>query len=327
MAILPARTLYFRIRLRIDPPLPTSGGQRPFRFSVPQSKAETDPAGDSFPARVDIEISSAGDATLTTARLRVSDELFTLIYASAVLVKLPSHIVEEYQAHALLLCDATERVVALLSQELRAFGSHLSARNQSSDSWSEDGTTWRALDAYVGELGLRFRAGNPGLDEVFERGTQRLLDEGYSALAASYFLHLAHKESEPRVRWLYAATAAELAVREVIELLDPAFGRARMKELVSKQTPGAPRRGTIEVLYSDGLQAVSGTPSPFVEQLRHGAKIRNDIVHNPTAVHMSGRQAREYVAQVDKAIRDLLRRLRPDIRPYIDAAETYMRRG
>lgn len=133
---------------------------------------------------------------------------------------------------------------------------------------------------------------------------QAQIDANVRAFSAFGDLSHAHSHGvDPRRRWIYATTAAELAIKEFLALSRPELG-----SLLSK-LPSPP----LAKLYGEILEEYStGGRSPALAWMGPGASLRNALIHSPDKIQISQADSWAYTRAVTVAIYDLLARLYPN---------------
>lgn len=171
--------------------------------------------------------------------------------------------------------------------------------------WSEDGEEWKPLpgamlftDEYVGRS-------TPPFDVDASRALQQFLDNDEQLFPfALRHLHQARNTDSLPHKWVQAASAAELAIKEFLIRQAPAF-RTLLVEL-----PSPPMR----TMYGTVLESVIGEQSPKRNQIHEGSETRNHIIHKPqqTKHEITRARAEEYIENVELAIYHLLRHALPE---------------
>lgn len=300
--------VYIQIVSSLHNVIPIRPSQDPFVFSVPASHAIVVGAPALQPGTgIEVQIAAEGDRATATGRFDISLELRAALAAYEGVYRLVDTLQREYKSAVEVLAEAVHRLVDLLAQEIRGYSVSAYDPHIARDLWSEDGVSWQSVAERTTQVTLT-AALKVSLDRELAAGVQRLASSGARALVATHFLHRAHNEEDPRMRWISAALAAELAVKEVLVR----HNRERGLALI-----GGHRRGIISALSGEGLRELAGAPSPFLKELVAGANKRNDLVHEPEIVQVTSDEAFEYLLMVDQAIRHLLGTLRPAVRTII----------
>lgn len=134
--------------------------------------------------------------------------------------------------------------------------------------------------------------------------TQKALADAPIFYTAMVHLHYAINHRDPRSKWIDAAIAVELAIKEFLCRKEPKL------EMLLLHVPSPP----IRKLFGTLLEEYAGERSPFVSELDKGATRRNLLVHRPEGEDISAEDADKYVKTADLAILHLLKLLFPDDR-------------
>lgn len=130
---------------------------------------------------------------------------------------------------------------------------------------------------------------------------KKIFDDGIEPFLALKFLHRAKNEISLRDKWLFAAIAAELAVKEFLFKKDP----KKNKKLVDQPM-------ALEDLFGTFLTPFLRKPLPTKKVLLDNAKIRNEIIHRPFDRHgLTYTECIKYLDAVEKTIFFLLNELNP----------------
>lgn len=166
--------------------------------------------------------------------------------------------------------------------------------------WTIDGNEWYKIPntAYA----WSDTGGGTQLNSTSAGKIQEYLYNGFTPFLALKFLHRADIEENSQVKWIEAAAAAEIAIKEFLLKKDP----ERYRHLKSKQSP------PISDLYGSILKKYTGENSPKLDELIEGARKRNMIIHSPDEISITRKEANNYVHDVDEAIHYLLSHLYPD---------------
>lgn len=171
--------------------------------------------------------------------------------------------------------------------------------------WSLDGRKWNTLPTYI-FLGGAYMSVLRKLDTEWATRIQKSIDAGEHPLIAVEFLHEAWRQNEDRSRWILATTAAELAIKEALSMLNPGLTTLLL------EVPSPP----IYKLYGRILDDAVGVDSTSVidkklrKGLQNGVEIRNRIVHRPQTINLVLDDVIEYLQTVGGAIKCLLELIR-----------------
>ena len=126
------------------------------------------------------------------------------------------------------------------------------------------------------------------LAELFSR-------EEHGFIGWQLLIH-AREHRDPRVGWILAVTAAELAIKEALVRIEPSIERLLL------ETPSPP----IAKLYGRLLEHYAGRRSGFVNALRVGAERRNQLIHSPSAPPPSREEWESFLRDCGRAIFELV---------------------
>lgn len=121
---------------------------------------------------------------------------------------------------------------------------------------------------------------------------QQVITDGVTPLVGMRYLHRAKAEADPKYRWVDATIAAELSIKEILQI-------ARPDTAVLFNNLPSP---SLSKLYGEILDAYLGERSPYLKALNYGAEKRNALVHRPTVIDIDATMAEEYVGNVEAAI-------------------------
>jgi len=172
--------------------------------------------------------------------------------------------------------------------------------------WSRDGATWNAVPT----RGLG-RGGVPAylpLDGQTSGLVQDAVARQCSHITALRYLHRARRELEGNHKWIDATIAAELAIKEVLMMVEPKLATLLL------ELPSPPLRK----LYGPSLKHYTQQNCPNRAKLVEGAEKRNELVHRPGQPTVGYREAADYVDNVEQAIYFLLTLVSPK-EPWITA--------
>jgi hypothetical protein len=314
--------IHLRIKGRIESALshifPTSPNpQQCFSFNVPWR-------GSSKPVKVEIfcpasrlqseketpgPIRSISEYDLQFAsvrascKARVSDDFVDALKSGANTEhKLPSIAVQE-ELKRLYYGMSNAASKALLSIK---YGLHFSGISESPFGgpktlyWSEDGSEWKYITLDI-HLWYVADSDEVMLDNVTETQIQRYIDTGFLPFFALAPLHRAKNEPDPRYKIIYAAYAAELAIKEFLIGFIKRDGKSLLEPLLL-ELPSPP----LETLYGKILKRYTKHWSPKTQQMRELSRERNSLMHKPQQKQIELAEAEKYVRDAEGAIFDLL---------------------
>ena len=240
-----------------------------------------------------VEIGGDGTTISVLGGASVSDDLFIFLDQATEETIVP----REHQTELFYVVrgvfEATRTVLGLVEQELGI----LQARTiySGSTEWSQDNKAWREFPFGGIRAAIRTRPRRL-LDERRRMRIQTLLDAGEKPLLAYQQLQEADRTRAPRSQWVIGTIAAELAVKEILARLEPKL------EVVFENLPSPP----LHVLYGRVLKELAGELSPYKKVIENGAKVRNQIVHNPKSTEPDAQAVIDYLDDVENAIHHLL---------------------
>jgi hypothetical protein len=217
---------------------------------------------------------------------------------------LPPNLQLELSAITSHISDATTRVLSLLKYILNHFRIEENLFSIKDEYWSTNEIGWKRLP------GLPSASVDVVTVYPFNSDThttaliQDYARKGIEPFVALRHLQRARAEGIPRHKWIDAAIAAELAIKEYLLVKDP----SKWKTIFETS-----RSPTIEELYGKILKENSAKKeeSPVLAELKNGAKIRNDLLHYRCEVNIDPQDAINYVRDVERAIFHLLTLLYP----------------
>ncbi|MFK8162334.1 MAG: hypothetical protein AB8H12_07700, partial [Lewinella sp.] len=245
---------------------------------------------------VKVTVSCSGEKIESIAEFQISEALLSNLDGQVLVHDMTASIVAELTALIGVLSFELNRVLFLLKQEMcdERSGGHLVAISPGLE-WSKDCRDWYPIRG--GELtgGISIRP-NYKLDNKWKSDIQDIIDSGEYPLLAMQHLYEARRGSNNRSRWIEAAIAAEIAVKEILVLIEPKY-----KNLLV-ELPSPP----IRKLYGVILEELTGERSPYVSALEKGAAKRNEIVHKPESGQIETQELIDYLATVEQAIQHLV---------------------
>jgi|GEM_PF-2205716 hypothetical protein len=267
-----------------------------------------------FPGKTPYE-----DRIEATCQAEVSDEVFDAINMGLTKHKLPNNLREDMQILFDQINDWTNEVLRYLKYSL-----HFTELSESpfaprvdGEFWSIDGSNWNSYSPHLrfqGTIGIREASSEMAvpLDAQTAPLVQDYIDNGYSPFSSLTFLHRAINEGHnPRYKWIYAAAAAELAIKEFLIEYTYKDGCSPIEPLLLELPSPSLRK-----LYGQILDYYLGERSPCVSKIHDGSERRNELLHRPigkekrqTAV--TSQEATQYVREIELAIFHLLHNLYP----------------
>jgi hypothetical protein len=191
------------------------------------------------------------------------------------------------------ISDATRKVLSALKYYLNCYTIDESLFSVKGQYWLTNESKWKRLpslfNASIDSIPVY------PLDSNTVKLAQSYIKEGIEPFLALRHLQKARAEQIPRYKWIDAAIAAELAIKQYLIIKDPSKWMNRLQ-----------RPHHIEELYGKYLKQYSGEESPVLAELKKGATIRNDILHYRREVNISPQDAIDYVQLVEIAIYHLL---------------------
>jgi hypothetical protein len=157
------------------------------------------------------------------------------------------------------------------------------------------------------------KAALPLFSEDELHSLRQLVRRGGKGFHSLKFLLRACSSLDPEMRWILAATAAELAVKEVLIRLVP-----KLDKLVEEGYGPS-----VDVYYGRLLEHYAAAESPKRIALKNGAARRNKLVHRTSrADELESEEVTKYVDDVRDAIVHLLT-LSDELRPLSEAVARY----
>lgn len=195
--------------------------------------------------------------------------------------------------------QSVRELLALVKYHLRHFDLREGSYSVKSERWRDASGGLVDIPTTISTSFENFS--NQPLDNRTHKAIQDALDDSVLPLVAMRHLHRAKHEPQPHHKWIDAAIAAELAVKEVL-----CRARPDMEPLLVEM-PSPP----LSKMYGSLLKHYLGEESPFRKILIRGQEKRNALVHRPGALQVDQQEANNYVASVEGAIFHLLSLLYP----------------
>ena len=203
------------------------------------------------------------------------------------------------------ISDATTSVLSLLKYYLNHLRIEENLFSIKDEYWSTNELGWKRLP------GLRGASVDVVTVYPFNSDTnttalvQDYASKGIEPFVALRHLQRARTERIPRYKWIDAAIAAELAIKQYLLIKD----HSKWKTIFETS-----RSPTIEELYGKILKknSAKNEESPVLAELKNGAKLRNDLLHYRGEVNIDPQDAINYVRDVERAIFHLLTLLYPN---------------
>jgi len=177
--------------------------------------------------------------------------------------------------------------------------------------WSIDGAEWKYITLTVYLRGMIDRE-EVTLDNETETQIQSYLDSGFSPFFALAPLHRAKNEPDPRYKIIYAAYAAELAIKEFLIEFTKKDGKSPLEPLLL-ELPSPP----LGLLYGEILKSYTKHWSPKTNEMKALNAERNYLMHRPKQKQIELAKAEKYVYDAEGAIFHLLHML-DDTDPLIE---------
>lgn len=121
---------------------------------------------------------------------------------------------------------------------------------------------------------------------------QQIVADGVAPLVGMRYLHRAKAEGDPRYRWVDATIAAELAIKEILQMARPET------TVLFDNLPSPP----LSKLYGEVLEAYLGERSPHLKAIGKGVEKRNALVHRTAGADIDATEAEKYVGTIEEAI-------------------------
>ena len=246
-------------------------------------------------------LSKSLSANISIKNYRITKALITLLRKKnkIELEKFPKLRQAEISKINLSLSGTARKVFALIKYHLCNYEISEQLFSIKSKAWSEDGKNWKPLPSTISAL-FNVR-GIPPLGSTEVKCIQNSLNNNVTPLLAMRHLHRAMLEEISHHKWIDATIAAELAVKEVLMRCQPIL------ETILLEVPSPP----LDKLYGKILEKYLGERSPYLSIIRKGVEIRNKLVHRPNIEKIDGKEAIDYVQNIEKAIFHLLTLLYP----------------
>ena len=198
------------------------------------------------------------------------------------------------------LLKATKKVLYLIKYCLNCTDLNENLFSSKGIYWSIDKSKWKSIPDIIC-VTIDEHLLLP-LNEKTSNSIQNYIENDFEPFFALRHLHRAKNERNPRHKWIDAAIAAELAIKEFLIRLKPDI-ETLLLEVPSPQ---------ISKFYGPILEYYTNEKSPKVNKLAEGADTRNKLVHRPKDIHIDADQANKYIHDVETAIYHLLTLLYPD---------------
>lgn len=169
--------------------------------------------------------------------------------------------------------------------------------------WSVDGSDWKNITLTI-ELQSIIDPDEVMLDKETETQIQRYIDSRFSPFFALSPLHRAKNEPDPRYKIIYAAYAAELAIKEFLIEFTKKDGKSLLEPLLV-ELPSPP----LGLLYGKILKRYTRQWSPKKDEMNALNSERNSLMHKPQQRQIELAKAEKYVRDAEGAIFHLLHML------------------
>lgn len=157
--------------------------------------------------------------------------------------------------------------------------------------WKESSSNeWRKFPSWI--AGSVSVAQIPVLVGSNAQRLQQIVADGVTPLVGMRYLHRAKAEGDPRYRWVDATIAAELAIKEILQMARPET------TVLFDNLPSPP----LSKLYGEVLEAYLGERSPHLKAIVKGVEKRNALVHRTLGVDIDVTEAEKYVGTIEEAI-------------------------
>jgi hypothetical protein len=166
--------------------------------------------------------------------------------------------------------------------------------------WSVDGSDWKNITLTINLRGI-IDPDEVMLDKETETQIQRYIDSRFSPFFALSPLHRAKNEPDPRYKIIYAAYAAELAIKEFLIEFTKKDGKSALEPLLVELS--SPPLG---LLYGKILKSYTSRWSPKKDEMDELSKERNSLMHKPQRRQIELATAEKYVRDAEGAIFHLL---------------------
>lgn len=160
--------------------------------------------------------------------------------------------------------------------------------------WSHDNINWINLEKHINLMAHPIDK-SIEINDNAAVDIQNILVNKIEPFIALRYLHLAMSSNDPVFKWLDAAIAAELAIKEYLIIKDPS-----MKDKLEKE------QLYVVNLYDVELKQYLKKSSCKLKEIKNGASIRNKIVHSPKRPVIAWEDAVRYVDDVKEAIYELI---------------------
>jgi len=258
--------------------------------------------------RIDVTVSESGDRIESCCEFDVESATIALIqkeHERLSRLTQPDRSRDEAKLDAKIdslfqpLRDANRFLLRMIQQELTLIDP-IRRLQSGASRWSLDGRNWSTLPTFI------FLNGAYGhvlhkLDTEWATRIQKAIDAGEHPLIGVEFWHEAWRQKEDRSRWILATTAAELAIKEALSMLNPSL----MTLLL--EVPSPPLHKLYGRILDDaaGANSRSAIDKKIRKGLQDGVKIRNKIVHRPESINLDLDDVIGYLQTVGGAIKSL----------------------
>jgi hypothetical protein len=191
--------------------------------------------------------------------------------------------------------NATNQALHLIKYGLHFSNISESPFSGSSLHWSADGSEWKYISLTIHLQGSIDRE-EVKLDTETATQIQRYIDTSFAPFFALAPLHRAKNEHDPRYKIIYAAYAAELAIKEFLIEYAKKDGYFPVEPLLL-ELPSPP----LGKLYGEVLKFYTKKGSPKVDEMVALNKERNSLMHRPP--QKEGEKEIE-LAKAEKYVRD-----------------------
>lgn len=295
-------TIYFRIASTIVPPFPVSPLDALFGFEVPPDAVLASRVALQGPIR--LVIANGGATVRTQCAVAVPTSMRSRLAMGEHVSNLVADQIAIWASCLALLETAARQTIDLLTEELGTHGSVVSTASPNSYEWSDDDANWKRLPVQHAPLALALTIVT-NLNIGNHDALRSSVAAGNKPLTSSTFITLARQSTAPQVKWILAAVAAEIGIKEGLVKLDPALET----ELTARRTP------RVEKLFGPYLERITGAASPLARAIQEGADIRNSLVHSAHATMVDGLRAERFLNTVEEALHSIRRHIRPAVVP------------
>ncbi|KAA5545413.1 hypothetical protein FYK55_07110 [Roseiconus nitratireducens] len=195
------------------------------------------------------------------------------------------------------LREASRSILRLIRQELDLV-THNSKATMGGSRWSLDGETWHSDPQFMFITGATISQTRK-LDDRRKKRLQAIIDSGEQPLVGLEFLHEAWRHGEGRVKWVLATTAAELAIKQALIMLNGSLATLLL------EVPAPPMHKLYGKVLDDASENDGALAKDLRKELARGAERRNAIVHKPESIHLDPDEVHAYLQHVGAAIHRL----------------------